>query len=170
MKGEKTVKKYLSIVLAISMMFAICVPVFAEDTVIDKDSNPQTANADVYTVFDVSDDTYSVTIPASYEIDWDDTGAKDLDYTVTTDLVPGSKVAVSVAANNNGEMTREAGSEKLTFTLANGDAAEFTGLNASAVPATVPTATIASFNQPIDTYTGSVTFTVTYTPATAVAP
>lgn len=164
-------KKYLSIVLAISMMFAICVPVFAEDTVIDEDSNPQTANADVYTVYDTDDDTYSVTIPASYEIDWDDTDAKKLVYTVTTDLIPGSKVAVSVAANNNGEMTRTAGDEKLKFTLANNTApVEFTGANTNASPATAPTATIAEFNQPIDTYTGSVTFTVTYTPATAVAP
>ena len=163
-------KKYFSILLAIAMMFAICVPVFAEDTVIDEDSNPKTANADVYTVYDTDDDTYSVTIPASYEIEWDDTGAKDLDYTVTTDLIPGSKVAVSVAANNSGTMTRTAGAETLTFSLANTDAVEFTGANTNASPATAPTATIASFNQPIDTYTGSVTFTVVYTPATTVAP
>lgn len=164
-------KKYLSIVLAIVMMFAICVPAFAADSTINEEStNPATADANVYTTFDTNDDTYTVTIPAEFQIPWKTDGSSssvNLSYTVTTNLIPNSKVSVGVAANNGGKMDLAAPSatQFLTFTVANGTAVDYTGVNDGVTPTTMPTATVATFDQPIDTYTGTVTFTVTYTAA-----
>lgn len=161
-------KKYLSIVLAIVMMFAVCVPAFA--TEIDQDSVPQSADANVYTTFSKDDDEYTVTFDAQFEIPWKTDGTSssvNLDYTVTTNLVPNSKVEVSVAAKNDGKMNLAVASDTqyLTFTVANGEAATYTGVTTAAHPTPMPTATVTEFNQRIDTYTGQVTFTVNYTAA-----
>lgn len=158
-------KKVLSVVLAVAMLCTLCITAFA-DTTITKDSAEQTGRAEVITKYSASvNDSYTVVIPAQYTIAWDDTTANALSYTVTTDLVPGSKIAVSAAADDNGDMTRTGGNEKLKFTLTDNTPVEYTGLN-DAIPATTaPQATVVSFDAPIDTYTGHVTFTVAYTAA-----
>lgn len=160
-------KKVLSVVLAVAMLCTLCITAFAADTTITKgNGTPATANADIVTTYSASaNDTYSIVIPAQYTIAWDDTTANALSYTVTTDLVPGSKIAVSAAADDNGDMTRTGGNEKLKFTLTDNTPVEYTGLNDAIAATTAPKATVASFDAPIDTYTGHVTFTVVYTPA-----
>ncbi len=64
-------KKFLSIALAVVMMFAICIPAFATDITKNTD---QTAQAEVVTVFDETKDwSYTVTIPAGVTVDWNNT-------------------------------------------------------------------------------------------------
>lgn len=159
-------KKVLSVVLAVAMLCTLCITAFAADTTITKDSVDQTGRAEVITKYSASDnDSYTVVIPAQYEIAWDDTTPNALSYKVTTDLVPGSKIAVSAAADDAGAMARTGGIETLTFALTDNGPVEYTGLNNNIDATTAPKATVASFDAPIDTYTGHVTFTVAYTPA-----
>lgn len=163
-------KKMISVLLAVAMLAALTVPAFAVD--ITKDSAEQSAKVDVVTKTTNTEGqdayTYTVTIPASFEFDWGDTAAKDATYTVTSQLLLGASLDVSVAANNGGEMTATGTDQTLTYTLANGGSAHFAEVNNSAAPATHPTVSIASYaGVPIAVYTGTLTYTVTYNaPAT----
>lgn len=163
-------KKIISVLLAVAMLAALTVPAFAVD--ITKDSAEQSAKVDVVTKTTNTEGqdayTYTVTIPASFEFDWGDTAAKDATYTVTSQLLLGASLDVSVAANNGGEMTATGTDQTLTYTLANGGSAHFAEVNNSAAPATHPTVSIASYaGVPIAVYTGTLTYTVTYNaPAT----
>ena len=163
-------KKIISVLLAVAMLAALTVPAFAAE--ITKDSAEQSAKVDVVTKTTNTDGadayTYSVTFPASFEFDWGDTAAKDATYTVTSQLLLGASLDVSVAANNGGKMTNENTASTLTYTLTNGGSTHFTEVNNSAAPTAQPTVSIASYdNVPIAVYTGTLTYSVTYNaPAT----
>lgn len=158
-------KKIISVLLAVAMLAALTVPAFAAE--ITKDSAEQSATIDVVTKTTNTDGadayTYSVTFPASFEFDWGDTAAKDATYTVTSQLLLGASLDVSVAANNGGKMTNENTASTLTYTLTNGGSAHFAEVNNSAAPTAQPAVSIASYdNVPIAVYTGTLTYTVTY--------
>lgn len=166
-------KKILSIVLAVVMLFAVCVPAFAAGTQeINKDTpepvgNKQEATADVFTktTKDNGQDayTYTVTIPADIQIDWNDTTAQDASYTVTSQLLLGAKLVVGVAANNSGNMTNPGTDKFLSFALSNGGNVDFGEVNNEAAPSAKPTVAVTSFaGVPIAEYTGTLTYTVTY--------
>ncbi|MGN0562557.1 MAG: hypothetical protein ACI4K6_07095 [Candidatus Fimenecus sp.] len=160
-------KKILAVVMALTMLFALCVPAFAADpNPITKDT-AQSGSIDVITTFVASDETYSVSYPAAVNVAWGDTAAKDAKYTVTSALQIGAKITVSAAANNGGTMTATGGgtSDTLTFTVQNGAAQDFTGANAAVDSAT--TVTIADFSgAAVGEYTGTMTYTVVYTAPT----
>lgn len=158
-------KKIISVLLAVAMLAALTVPAFAAE--ITKDSAEQSATIDVVTKTTNTEGadaySYTVTIPASFEFDWGDTAAKDATYTVTSQLLLGASLKVSVAANNGGKMTNENTASTLTYTLANGGEETFAEVNNDAAPATHPTVSIASYKGvPIAVYTGTLTYTVTY--------
>ena len=158
-------KKIISVLLAVAMLAALTVPAFAAE--ITKDSAEQSAKVDVVTKTTNTDGadayTYSVTFPASFEFDWGDPAAKDATYTVTSQLLLGASLDVSVAANNGGKMTNENTASTLTYTLTNGGSTHFTEVNNSAAPTAQPAVSIASYdNVPIAVYTGTLTYTVTY--------
>ena len=158
-------KKIISVLLAVAMLAALTVPAFAAE--ITKDSAEQSATIDVVTKTTNTDGadayTYSVTFPASFEFDWGDTAAKDATYTVTSQLLLGASLDVSVAANNGGQMTNADTASTLTYTLTNGGSAHFAEVNNSAAPTAQPAVSIASYdNVPIAVYTGTLTYTVTY--------
>ena len=158
-------KKVISVLLAVAMLAALTVPAFAAE--ITKDSAEQSAKVDVVTKTTNTDGedayTYTVTIPASFEFDWGDTAAKDATYTVTSQLLLGASLDVSVAADNGGKMANENTASTLTYTLTNGGSAHFAEVNNDAAPATHPTVSIASYaGVPIAVYTGTLTYTVTY--------
>lgn len=166
-------KKIISVLLAVAMLAALTVPAFAADITISKDEpaagpdGAQTATVDVVTKTTNTEGadayTYSVTFPASFEFAWGDTAAKDATYTVTSQLLLGASLDVSVAANNGGKMTNENTASTLTYTLTNGGSAHFAEVNNSAAPTAQPTVSIASYaGVPIAVYTGTLTYTVTY--------
>ena len=158
-------KKILAVVMALTMLFALCVPAFAADpNPITKDT-AQAGSADVITTFVASDETYSVSYPAAVNVAWGDTAAQDAKYTVTSALQIGAKITVSAAENAGGTMTAAGTSDTLTFTVQNGAAQDFTGANA-AVDSTT-TVTIADFSgAAVAVYTGTMTYTVVYTAPT----
>ena len=166
-------KKILAIALALVMMMAVTVPAFAVE--IKKDT-AQTGTADVVTTFDENTDwSYTVTIPAGVTVDWNDTSAQAMTYSVESQLLIGASLKVSATADNNGTMTAIGTSDTLTFTVAGGDAVEFGAVNAAGTTApnvvdgTNVSVSIADFaGKAVGTYTGTLTYTVEYVaPATA---
>ncbi len=159
-------KKIVSILLAVMMIAAIAVPSFA--ATITKESDPKTADVQVMTKTTDKEnndpENYTVTIPAEITVAWNDTAAQDASYTVDSQLKLGAKLKVSAAAENAGKMTNAAATDKfLTFTVAGGDAAEYTELNNAVKSST--TVTIADFNAPIAEYVGHMLYTVEYVAA-----
>lgn len=158
-------KKILAVVMALTMLFALCVPAFAADpNPITKDT-AQAGSADVITTFVASDETYSVSYPAAVNVAWGDTAAQDAKYTVTSALQIGAKITVSAVENAGGKMTAAGTSDTLTFTVQNGAAQDFTGVNTAVDSAT--TVKIADFSgAAVGAYTGTMTYTVVYTAPT----
>ena len=155
-------KKILAVVMALTMLFALCVPAFAADpNPITKDT-AQSGSIDVITTYVASDETYSVSYPAAVNVAWGDTAAQDAKYTVTSALQIGAKITVSAAANDGGVMTAAGTTDTLTFSVQNGEAQEFTGANTAVDSAT--TVTISDFSgAAVGEYTGTMTYTVVYT-------
>lgn len=162
-------KKIISIALALVMMMAICVPAFAEKAVLGENT------VNVETTYDAGTDaSYTVQIPATISVVWNDTtNAYDVGYTVTSQLLVGASVTVGVAYDtdaddtNNGVMEAEGTDKKLTYTLTGAGETAFTGVNngakASDVGGTDATITVAGFDAaPVATYTGTITYTVSY--------
>lgn len=161
-------KKIVSILLAVMMIAAIAVPSFAVDPItITEKSDPKTADVQVMTKTTDKDnndpENYTVTIPAEIAVPWGKTEAWDAHYTVNSQLKLGAKLKVSAVAENAGKMTNAATDKFLTFTVAGGDAAEYTELNTAVKSST--TVTIADFNAPIAEYVGHMTYTVEYVAA-----
>lgn len=161
-------KKIVSILLAVMMIAAIAVPSFAVDPItITEKSDPKHAEVQVKTMITDKDnndpENYTVTIPAEITVAWNDTTAQDASYTVDSQLKLGAKLKVSAVAEDAGKMTNAATDKFLTFTVAGGDAAEYTELNTAVKSAT--TVTIADFNAPIAEYVGHMTYTVEYVAA-----
>ena len=158
-------KKIVSILLAVMMIAAVAVPSFA--ATITKESDPKTADVQVKTKTTDKEnndpENYTVTIPAEIAVRWGETEAKAAHYTVNSQLKLGAKLKVSAAAENEGKMTNAATDKFLTFTVAGGDAAEYTELNNAVKSST--TVTIADFNAPIAEYVGTMTYTVEYVAA-----
>lgn len=161
-------KKIISIALAIVMMMAICVPAFAEVV----NTNGESGNtANVETTYNESTDaSYTVTIPATISIPWNNTNPQDAKYTVESQLLIGAKLKVSASANNSGTMTATGTDDTLTFTVTGGDVVEFVGVNAENT--TSPDGTINGENvkvavssfagKAVGEYTGTITYTVAY--------
>ena len=159
-------KKILAVVMALTMLFALCVPAFAADpNPITKDT-AQSGSIDVITTYLPTDETYSVSYPPSaVSVAWGDTAAQDAKYTVTSTLQIGAKITVSAAANDGGVMTAAGTTDTLTFSVQNGEAQEFTGANTAVDSAT--TVTISDFSgAAVGEYTGTMTYTVVYTAPT----
>ena len=159
-------KKILAVVMALTMLFALCVPAFAADpNPITKDT-AQSGSIDVITTYLPTDETYSVSYPPSaVSVAWGVTTAQDAKYTVTSALQIGAKITVSAAANDGGVMTAAGTTDTLTFSVQNGEAQEFTGANAAVNSAT--TVTISDFSgAAVGEYTGTMTYTVVYTAPT----
>lgn len=163
-------KKIISIALALVMMMTVTVPAFATQTAVVGDNV-----VNVETTFNESTDTsYTVTIPATVSVVWDDeTTAYDVGYTVTSQLLVGASLKVAVNYDldtddtNNGIMEAEGTDKKLTYTLTGAGEATFTEMNdgakASDVGGTDATITVAGFDAaPVATYTGTITYTVEY--------
>ncbi len=160
-------KKIISIVMALVMMMAICVPAFAAE--IKKDDANQTGQATVTTTTSATDATYTVTYPATISIAWGTLTATNVNYSVTSQLAIGATLKVSVAADNAGLMTSaNAVDYDLTYTLTGGAEETFTELNSAKAPATDVTVAIAQEQWDAavpDVYQGTLTYTVAYTAA-----
>ena len=158
-------KKILSIVVAVLMIAAICVPCFA--ATIDKTTPDGKGTAQVKTdISAVTDNgTFVVTIPAEMPIPWNTANtdsSKDFTYSVESQLKTGKLVQVDVA-QNNANMTSASGAT-LAYTITGDITAVKTAGPVVAAGTFVKTVTVnvagtAWANAAIDEYSDTLTFT-----------
>lgn len=140
-------------------------------TLVDKDGNPVTDKSGnplrkAITVTYAAEDSYAVTYSPDVSIAWQDTSEHTAGYTVKSSLAAGASLSVSAAANADGKMTNVNTADTLQMIVSNGGATAFSGENTAATPAVQPSVHVETFdNKAVGQYTGTVTYTVTYTPA-----
>lgn len=157
-------KKVLSLALALVMMFAVCIPAFANV------SNGNGGNTTTVLVDGTNggtyDGTYTVSIPATVNIPWGKT-TTDVSYSVWSQLATGKLVKISVASADNGVMTNQAKTATLKYTLSDTTYTTTKTVilasnpETSAVKVNIPTANWDGAS--IDKYSGTLTFTAELT-------
>lgn len=111
-------------------------------------------------------ESYVVTIPAEFPIDWGNTNEVDVSYSVDCVLGTGKKIEVDVTGS--GILTAEANSAYTMDYTAEGFGSKsvFTGVHTGSKPATAPTVQISQNmwdNSPVGKYKDTLTYTVEYT-------
>ena len=158
-------KKILAVVMALTMLFALCVPAFA-GTITEGTPDPKEAVVPVKTTYSTGDESFTVTYPASMEIPWGtlvtDANAA-FDYSVVSQLKTGKTITVAVTQTN--PVMTSAASETLAYALA-GDvnvttAAAVVAAGAFNKTVKIDVAQSAWDAAAINEYTDTVTFAVT---------
>ena len=159
-------KKALSIALALTMLFALCVPAFAANITTDGGTGDSIVKTRTTTAGGDSAENFTVSIPAETTIPWLTTTAYDIAYTVESHLAYGKHLTVTVAdsdGQNKMLYTPEAGvTLELPYTLG---ATTYTAASPVVNPAANVAATITVDandwnNAVIGEYTDTLTFTV----------
>ena len=155
-------KKTLSIVLALTMLFALCVPSFAANQITQATANTGTTTLQTDTAaFDTTDGYYSVTFPAAQNVKWGVTSTA-LDCTVYANLMNSKKISVNVTAADPASAMTGAVTQTIPFTLGtNVYTAETSFVNNASWQPTVDITTTAWDAAPIGVYQANLTFTVT---------
>lgn len=158
-------KKILSIVVAVLMIAAICVPCFA--ATIDKTTPDGKGTAQVKTDISAVTDTgtFVVTIPAEMPIPWNTANtdsSKDFTYSVESQLKTGKVIQVDVAQNSANMIS--ASGATLAYTITGDITAVKTTAPVVAAGTFVKTVTVnvagtAWANAAIDEYSDTLTFT-----------
>ena len=159
-------KKALSIALALTMLFALCVPAFAANITTDGGTGDSIVKTRTTTAGGDSAENFTVSIPAETTIPWLTTTAYDIAYTVESHLAYGKHLTVTVAdsdGQNKMLYTPEAGvTLELPYTLG---ATAYTAAGPVVNPAANVAATITVAendwnNAVIGEYADTLTFTV----------
>ena len=159
-------KKALSIALALTMLFALCVPAFAANITTDGGTGDSIVKTRTTTAGGDSAENFTVSIPAETTIPWLTTTAYDIAYTVESHLAYGKHLTVTVAdsdGQNKMLYTPEAGvTLELPYTLG---ATAYTAAGPVVNPAANVAATITVAendwnNAIIGEYADTLTFTV----------
>lgn len=159
-------KKALSIALALTMLFALCVPAFAANITTDGGTGDSIVKTRTTTAGGDSAENFTVSIPAETTIPWLTTTAYDIAYTVESHLAYGKHLTVTVAdsdGQNKMLYTPEAGvTLELPYTLG---ATAYTAASPVVNPAANVAATITVAendwnNAIIGEYADTLTFTV----------
>ncbi len=112
-------KKVISLVMALVMMMAICVPAFAADLTGGSTAEVQSGDATVQTDTSgvVGDGTYTVTYPATMSLTWG-TVATPFTYSVTSQLKAGKNVTVTIADKDaDGSIMKNDGGVELPYAI-----------------------------------------------------
>ncbi len=154
-------KKIISLALALVMMFAVCIPAFA-NTQYDNGTAGSITKVVVDGVSDMGEGSYTVTIPAEVNIPWGNE-VTDVEYSIFCQLQTGKFVKVTVSSADNGTMKNSTATASLKYTLS--DTTYTT--TSSVVLASAPENAGVKVNIPqnawdgasIDKYSGTLTFT-----------
>lgn len=153
-------KKVISLVMALVMMMAICVPAFAATLDATTQSNTATVQTDTSAI--TGDGTYSVTYPATMNIVWDKTEATNFIYTVNSQLKTGKLVNVKITDEDNEFQMVNTANAAIPYTLSG--ATDGTTTNPVAADAeftySITVEESAWKAVSIDSYSDTLTFTV----------
>lgn len=122
-------------------------------------------------------DAYTVTIPAEFNVAWDDSTDQSVDCKVSTSLKAGAKLNVAVTCDGTpdsagaykgaGQLTSSNPSFNLTYNYKGFDPSDFTGVNTDVGLNTTPYLSVSGWDAvPVGEYKTTLTYTVTYTDAT----
>ena len=122
-------------------------------------------------------DAYTVTIPAEFNVAWDDSTDQSVDCRVSTSLKAGAKLNVAVTCDGTpasagaytgaGQLTSSNPSFNLTYNYKGFDPSDFTGINTDVGLNTTPYLSVSGWDAvPVGEYKTTLTYTVTYTDAT----
>ncbi len=158
-------KKTVSILLSVLMLFALCVPAFAAPQKIEA---PAPKNGTTLVKTDLSelpseDGYFTVTIPADTAIKWGSTAAVDLSYTVESHLSRAKRLNVTVDAS--GAMKTADGAYSIAYQLNNDGetayhATEPVVFPAVSCPLNLTVAQAAWDTAVVETYSDTLTFNV----------
>lgn len=113
------------------------------------------------------EDQYVVSIPAEIPVDWGRTDANDVSYRMSSTLMTGSSVTVSIADNGANTMTCAGSAHTLSYATSNFGSEIFILQNNEVLPQNIPTVTISGWEDvPVAEYRSTLTYTVEYTPNT----
>ncbi len=154
-------KKVLSLALALVMMFAVCIPAFA-NTKYEDGTAGSTTKVLVDGVKDKGEGSYTVTIPAEVKIPWGNEFA-DVEYSVFCQLQTGKLVKITVSSADNFTMQNQAKTATLNYSLSD---TTYTTTK-SVILSSAPETSVAKVKIPtenwekasIDNYSGTLTFT-----------
>lgn len=150
--------------------------------VVDKDGNPMkdrygnpVTNASMQIPVSYgAEDSFTVSIPASVDINWDFKAVTDVSYTVDCALRDDAAINVEVKQADTealGVMAADGTTMTLPFTSQYfGTKESFTGVQTKAKPQNCPTMTVSQWNVPIGEYRTQLTYTVTYQPGGQTPP
>lgn len=112
-------KKLISVLLAVLMLSALCIPAFAavDKAYITDVASLDNAQARVYTNTEDAE-WYSIEIPADKEIAWATTDPVDMSYGVASQLEKGKQITVTVSCTANNLTDTEGGDDTIAFTPA----------------------------------------------------
>ena len=122
-------------------------------------------------------DAYTVTIPAEFNVAWDDSTDQSVDCKVSTSLKAGAKLNVAVTCDGTpdsagaytgaGQLTSSNPSFNLTYNYKGFDPSDFTGINTNVGLNTTPYLSVSGWDAvPVGEYKTTLTYTVTYTDTT----
>lgn len=108
-------------------------------------------------------DAYTVTIPASFPVEWEDSTAQDVSYSVTTEMVATSSLKVGVTNDGTGTLTNTVTDDVLNYTAENFVETEFGSRVTDAKPDPAPTVSVSGWDDvPVGEYKTTLTYTVVY--------
>ena len=119
-------KKIISIVMAVVMMMAVMVPVFAGELTQETGKQSGEATVKVDGIADMGEGSYTVSIPATIDVLWGKDGSDS--YYITNQLQTGKKVKVTLANTKDLTNVNDA-NETIVFEVAD----QTDGLSASSV-------------------------------------
>ena len=154
-------KKVLSLALALVMMFAVCIPAFA-NTKYEDGTAGSTTKVLVDGVKDKGEGSYTVTIPAEVKIPWGNEFA-DVEYSVFCQLQTGKLVKVTVSSADGGVMKNPAKTATLKYDLSDTTYTTTKSVILASAPEKTKVKVLIAeddwSNASIDNYRGTLTFT-----------
>lgn len=162
-------KKTLAVLMALTMLLALCIPAFAADKVIDQ-TTAQTGQGEVKVLGSTATENYTVTFPATTEITWGQNA--ELTYQVRCQLQSANRLKVTVApssdSTNAKAFLKSAENDQILYTLGGEMALTTATNNIPADEAHNLSVTVAAeewAKAPLKDYNDFLTFDVAVVPA-----
>ncbi len=161
-------KKTVAILMALTMLLALCVPAFAANPIVE--TGEQNGLGEVKVLGSTATENYTVTFPATTEITWGQNA--ELTYQVRCQLKTENRLNVTVAPvsdpTNAKAFLQSAENEKILYTLGGDMNVTTTTNNIPADEAHNLSVTVAAeewAKAPLKDYSDHLTFTVAVVPA-----
>ena len=159
-------KKTISILLALTMLFALCVPSFAVNkTITDSSLNPQTGEI-VVDGTATGTENYTVEFDATTNLTWGITTAQNVAYSYKCQLKPGNHLHITVTndTKNTLKAVPTSSTDTISYKLAGDVDVTSKSANVSTLKPQNATVTVTAENwskAPLGQYKDTLTFTVT---------